>query len=126
MLPKHATRLARQDDLHVLMNVTHHTPLDLPRLDRMHCLHTLAFLHSTHVALGVTNMDFIVLSQAARLGERLAARLAGVRFLPRMSLHVPSQAAGFGEGLAACAQSGCQIVRTPCYNHHMYTYDFWG
>ena len=111
------------------MNVTRHTPLDFPTLLGMDCLHTLAFLHSTHISLGVTNMDFIVLRQitgqreclparladmrplpcmranvlrqAAGLRERLAARIADVRLLPRMRPHMHSQVAGLGERLAA-------------------------
>ena len=100
-LPKHATRLARQDDLHVLMNVTRHTPLDFPTLLCMDCLHTLAFLHATHLSLGVTNMNFIVLRQCIGHRERHTTRLTFVRFLTRMGPHVIGQVAGPRERLAA-------------------------
>ena len=41
-------------------------------------------------------------SQVAGPRERLAARLAYMRLLPRMRAHVHSQAAGLSERLAAC------------------------
>ena len=39
--------------------------------------------------------------QGSGLGERLAARIAGIRFYPRMCPHVPSQGARMVERMAA-------------------------
>ena len=55
-----------------------------------------------HVALRVTRMNFLVLNQAVGLRERLAARLADIRLLPRMRTDVHSQVTGLRERLAAC------------------------
>ena len=57
-----------------------------------------------HVARFSACVNLYVLSQAARLREHLAERLAGAGFLPRMQ--------------AACPSSGCRTPRTPCRTSH--------
>ena len=58
-------------------------------------------LHLSNVALCISFVSFHVRSQVAGLGERLTARLADKRLLPRMCPHVRSQAVGLRERLAA-------------------------